>query len=82
MKRQPVQRRIRRPRVPDFVVEKIGVIDYKNIETLRWFINENGRIKPRRQTGLNASQQRQVAVAVKRARHMALLSFTTADSGD
>lgn len=80
MNRQPIQRRVRRQRVPDFVLEKIDQIDYKNLESLRWFINENGRIKPRRQTGLNATQQRRVTIAVKHARHMALLNFISAET--
>jgi small subunit ribosomal protein S18 len=49
--------------------------DYKDIETLRRYISESGRIKPRRQTGNCARCQRQLAREVKRARHLALLPF-------
>jgi small subunit ribosomal protein S18 len=52
------------------------VIDYKNVEMLRRFVQEDGRIRPRRQTGACAKHQREVARAVKRARHLALLPFT------
>jgi small subunit ribosomal protein S18 len=67
----------RRPRVPEFVIEQLDSLDYKQVDHLRWFVNENGRIKPRRQTGLTAHHQRLVAIAIKRARHMALLGFVT-----
>jgi ribosomal protein S18 len=50
-------------------------VDYKEPEVLSRYINEYGRIKPRRQTGLCAKSQRRLAVAIKRARHLALLPF-------
>lgn len=50
-------------------------IDYKDVDLLRQFITERGKILPRRVTGLTAKQQRQLAVAIKRARIMALLPF-------
>jgi small subunit ribosomal protein S18 len=53
-------------------------IDYKNIKTLRYFVTERGKIIPRRISGNCAKHQRQVTVAVKRARNIALLPFTTA----
>ena len=49
--------------------------DYKDAKTLQKFINIYGQIKPRSRTGLSDKQQRQLAVAVKRARHLALLPF-------
>jgi small subunit ribosomal protein S18 len=49
--------------------------DYKDIDTLRRMISESGKIKPRRQTGNCARCQRELATAVKRARHLALLPF-------
>lgn len=49
--------------------------DYKNFETLRRYINETGKIKPRRQTGNCARCQRELAREIKRARHLALLPF-------
>lgn len=50
-------------------------IDYKDIETLLKFITERGKILPRRITGVSAHHQRFLALAIKRARHMALLPF-------
>ncbi len=50
-------------------------IDYKDVELLRKFITERGKILPRRITGLTAQQQRDITVAVKRARAIALLPF-------
>ena len=49
--------------------------DYKDAKTLQKFINISGQIEPRSRTGLSDKQQRQLAVAVKRARHLALLPF-------
>ncbi|RKU27540.1 30S ribosomal protein S18 [Candidatus Poribacteria bacterium] len=55
---------------------KLESIDYKDVDTLRRFINERGKIVSRRVTGLSAKQQRMVKRAIKRARNMALLPFT------
>ena len=49
--------------------------DYKDVKTLQRYIDAYGRIEPIAKTGLTAKQQRQLAVAVKRARHLALLPF-------
>lgn len=49
--------------------------DYKNADSLRRYLNEYGRIRPRRQTRLCAKEQRALAIAVKKARHLALLPF-------
>ncbi len=53
--------------------------DYKDVKTLQRFINVYGQIEPVAKTGLSARQQRQLAVAIKRARHLALLPFVTAN---
>lgn len=50
-------------------------IDYKDVELLRKFVTERGKILPRRITGLTAKQQKQLTVAIKRARILALLPF-------
>ena len=50
-------------------------IDYKDIETLKRFVTERGKILPRRITGVSANHQRLLTTAIKRARHMALLPF-------
>lgn len=65
----------RRPRVCQFCAEKTRVIDYKQVEVLKRFVDESGKIRSRRQTGTCARHQRMIARAVKRARHMALLPF-------
>ncbi len=49
--------------------------DYKDVKTLQKYVNQFGQIEPATKTGLNAKQQRALAVAVKRARHLALLPF-------
>jgi small subunit ribosomal protein S18 len=66
---------VRKPRVCQFCIDKITVIDYKQSDMLRKFVMERGKIRPRRQTGTCARHQRALATAVKRARHMALLPF-------
>ncbi|MGH2524274.1 MAG: 30S ribosomal protein S18, partial [Anaerolineales bacterium] len=65
----------RRKPVFQFGAENGKQINYKNVEVLRQLINERGKIRPRRQTGASARFQRRIAVAIKRARHMALLPF-------
>jgi small subunit ribosomal protein S18 len=52
--------------------------DYKDVKTLQRFVDPYCRIEPASKTGLNARQQRQLAVAIKRARHLALLPFVAA----
>lgn len=49
--------------------------DYKDVKTLQRFINMYGQIEPASKTGLSAKQQRQLSVAIKRARHLALMPF-------
>ena len=58
-----------------FCAGKIGTMDYKDTNTLRTFISDRGKIAPRRRTGTCARHQRTVAIAVKRARHLALLPY-------
>ena len=68
------QRR-RKKKICGFCVDRVKVIDYKQSEVIGRYINEFGRIRPRRQTGTCAKHQRGLAIAVKRARHLALLPF-------
>lgn len=70
--------RSRRPRkkVCSFCVDKVENIDYKDVAKLRRYITERGKILPRRISGNCAKHQRQVTVAIKRARNIALLPFT------
>ncbi|GAB4441862.1 MAG: hypothetical protein Kow0031_23920 [Anaerolineae bacterium] len=60
-----------------YCAEKERVIDWKNVNDLRRFIGDSGSIFPRRKTGMCARHQRAVAVAIKRARHIALLPYTS-----
>ncbi|GJL71163.1 MAG: 30S ribosomal protein S18 [Nitrosomonas sp.] len=59
-----------------FTAEGIKVVDYKNIDLLKDFINENGRIIPARITGTRSFYQRQLSAAVEHARFLALLPYT------
>ena len=60
-----------------FKKNKIDYIDYKDVAKLRRFISERGKILPRRVTGTCAHHQRGLTVAIKRARHLALLPFSS-----
>jgi small subunit ribosomal protein S18 len=66
-----------RRRVDIFAADGVDEIDYKDIARLRRFISERGKIEPRRKTGMSAKRQRALAVAIKRARHLALLPFVS-----
>jgi small subunit ribosomal protein S18 len=66
----------RRRKFCRFTAEKIEFVDYKAIDILKDFINENGRIIPARITGTSAGYQRQLSTAIKRARFLALMPFT------
>ncbi|MCZ8517425.1 30S ribosomal protein S18 [Paenibacillus filicis] len=67
----------KRRKVCYFTVNKIKHIDYKDIETLKKFISERGKILPRRVTGTSAKYQRALTIAIKRSRQVALLPYTT-----
>ncbi len=69
-----------RRRVDIFAADGIEEIDYKDIARLRRFISERGKIEPRRKTNLSAKRQRALSVAIKRARHLALLPFVSGSS--
>ena len=59
-----------------FTAEKVKQIDYKDIDVLKDFVQENGKIMPARITGTKARYQRQLSTAIKRARYLALLTYT------
>jgi small subunit ribosomal protein S18 len=59
-----------------FCVDKIDEVDYKDVNRLRRFLSDRGKIEPRRKTGTCATHQRSLNTALKRARHLALLPFT------
>jgi small subunit ribosomal protein S18 len=64
-----------KPKTCQFCADKTIVIDYKKTDLLRRYITEDGKIRPRRQTGNCARHQRVVAAAIKQARQVALLPF-------
>ena len=66
-----------RKKVCSFCVDHLEYIDYKDVAKLRRFISERGKILPRRVTGTCAHHQRALTVAIKRARHLALLPYTS-----
>jgi len=68
-------RRFKRRKVSYLTLNKITYVDYKNVTLLRQFTDERGKIIPRRRSGATAKEQRMVAVAIKRAREIALLPF-------
>ena len=71
-----MSRFFRRRRYCRFTVEKTEEIDYKDLNTLKAYVTETGKIVPSRITGTSARYQRQLARAVKRARYLALLPYS------
>ena len=65
----------RKPKVCMFCVEKIDHIDYKDVDKLRKYISERGKIVPSRITAVSQKKQRELAKAIKRARFLALLPY-------
>lgn len=68
-------KRVPKKKVCTFCVDHVDEIDYKDVAKLRKYISENGKILPRRMSGVCAKHQRSLAVAIKRARVMALLPY-------
>ena len=76
---RPERRRPRytsRRKVCFFCAEKVQKIDYKDVDALRRYLSDRGKIEPRRKTGTCARHQRRLTIALKRARHLALLPYT------
>ncbi|NEX17326.1 MAG: 30S ribosomal protein S18 [Halochromatium sp.] len=71
-----MSRYFRRKRYCRFTAEGITEIDYKDLNLLKAFVSESGKIVPSRITGTSARYQRQLATAIKRARYVALLPYT------
>ena len=69
-------KRPRKPKVDPFKAGELEVTDYHDAKMLRRFISDTGKILPRRRTGVNAKNQRRLALTIKRARVLALLPFT------
>lgn len=66
----------RRKKFCKFTAEGVTQIDYKDLATLKQYVSENGKIVPSRVTGTKAHFQRQLALAIKRARYLSLLPYT------
>jgi len=73
-----MSRFFRRRKFCRFTAEGVSEIDYKDLDTLKGYITETGKIVPSRITGTKAKYQRQLASAIKRARYVALLRYTDA----
>lgn len=71
-----------KPKTCQFCADKTLTIDYKKTDLLRKYITDEGKIRPRRQTGACARHQRAVASAIKQARQIALLPFTGAQADE
>lgn len=69
-----------RRKICQFCADRVHEVDYKDVKRLQRCISERGKILPRRRTGICARHQRSLTVAIKRARHMALLQFVAAQS--
>ena len=76
-RRQGGRKFFRRRKVCKFCVEKIKVIDYKDLRLIQQFVADRGKILPRRLTGTCSPHQRALARAIKRARNIALLPFAS-----
>ena len=73
----PFKSRRAKKKVCSFCAEKVTKIDYKDIAKIKKFISERGKILPRRISGTCAKHQREVRIAIVRARHVAFLPYTT-----
>lgn len=75
-RKREFRRYVARRKICAFCADKIDVIDYKDVARLRRYLSDRARIEPRRKTGTCAKHQRMLSVALKRARHLALLPYT------
>lgn len=75
------RRRFGRRKICRYCADKAAKIDYKDTDNLRYYLSERGKIVPRRISGTCATHQRQIAEAIKNARQIALLPYTTSHTG-
>lgn len=73
----PQRKSVNKKKIVPMKAVKIGKVDYKDTALLRKFISERGKIRARRVTGLSVQDQRKIAIAVKNARELALLPYTS-----
>ncbi len=78
----PPRRRFGRRKICRFCADKSAKIDYKDINSLRYYVSERGKIVPRRISGTCAAHQRQLAEAIKNARQIALMPYTKSHAVD
>ncbi len=72
-----MRKEIKAKKVCRFTQNKIKYIDYKDVKLLQRYVTEQGKIIPKRITGTSSKYQRQLSIAIKRARHMALLPYVS-----
>lgn len=72
-----MKKEIKQKKVCRFTQNKVKYIDYKDVKLLQRYVSEQGRIIPKRITGTSSIYQRELAIAIKRARHLALLPFVS-----
>lgn len=75
-KKREFRRYVTRRKICAFCADKVAHIDYKDVARLRRYLSDRARIEPRRKTGTCSKHQRELSVALKRARHLALLPLT------
>ncbi|MGD1006937.1 MAG: 30S ribosomal protein S18 [Ignavibacteriaceae bacterium] len=72
-----MKKEIKTKKICRFTQNKVTYIDYKDVKLLQKFVSEQGKIIPKRITGTSSKYQRQLSLAIKRARHMALLPYVS-----
>lgn len=72
-----MKKEIKTKKVCRFTQNKVKYIDYKDVKLLQRYVTEQGKVIPKRITGTSSKYQRELAVAIKRARHMALLPYVS-----
>ena len=75
-KKMVIKRRTKRRKVCPFCVDKIDILDYKDVAKIKRFITDRGKIFPRRNSGACAKHQRMLAAAIKRSRYMGLVPYS------
>ena len=72
-----MRKEIKAKKICRFTENKVKYIDYKDVKMLQRYVTEQGKIIPKRITGTSSKYQRQLSIAIKRARHMALLPYVS-----
>ncbi len=72
-----MRKEVKTKKICKFTENKVKYIDYKDVKLLQRYVTEQGKIIPKRITGTSSKYQRQLSIAIKRARHMALLPYVS-----